>query len=331
MKFFETLCADSQRIRTGYLKLQYCNLLLTMTAITQNLPSFIKDPAIGLIGPHCYSSLVENLHVTDSVCLKLAISKGLGVAIVLGGAVMKIPQLLLILRARHAKGLSLPAFGLETLAYLITLVYAYRNNYPFSTYGENFFLTIQNVFITLLIIYYLPGTQSHLTTKRAKSNTPSVLVAGVVSIVTAYVLLVIPMHLIQFLQLATVPISLFSKIPQISENYRNKSTGQLSVFAVASQVFGCAARLFTTATEMGDSLVFAGFALAFVLNVALGIQIWMYWGQGVPATKEHWPREKQEFDEEPTEIVTPQYAQASFNHASATQPTTGRRWARKVD
>ncbi|KAG8834646.1 hypothetical protein FRC17_007948 [Serendipita sp. 399] len=300
-----------------------------MTAITQNLPSFIRDPAIGLIGVQCYSSLVENLHFADTVCLKLAISKGLGVAIVLGGAVMKIPQLLLILRARHARGLSLPAFALETLAYLITLVYAYRNSYPFSTYGENLFLTIQNVAITLLIIYYLPRTQSHLTTKRAKSNMPSVLVAGIATIAITYTLLVIPMHLMQLLQLGTVPISLFSKIPQISENYRNKSTGQLSVFAVASQVFGCAARLFTTATEMGDALVFAGFALAFVLNVALGLQIWMYWGQGVPSTKEHWPREKQGFDEdEPAEIVTPQYAQSSFNPI---QPTAGRRWARKVD
>jgi mannose-P-dolichol utilization defect protein 1 len=43
----------------------------------------------------CYESLVENLHISDTVCLKLAISKGLGIAIVLGGAVMKVPQLLL--------------------------------------------------------------------------------------------------------------------------------------------------------------------------------------------------------------------------------------------
>ncbi|CAG8654320.1 4978_t:CDS:2, partial [Acaulospora colombiana] len=119
--------------------------------------------------------------------------------------------------------------------------------------------------------------------------------AATIAVVTSYALLVIPMSSLQLLQLGTVPISLFSKIPQISENYRNKSTGQLSVFAVASQVFGCAARLFTTATEMGDSLVFAGFALAFVLNVILGLQIWLYWGQTVPVsttTKEQWPKEK---------------------------------------
>lgn len=306
-----------------------------MTAITRNLPSFIKDPAVGLIGPRCYVSLIENLHLSDVVCLKLAISKGLGIAIVLGGAVMKVPQLLLILRAKHAKGLSLPAFALETLAYLITLIYAYRNAYPFSTYGENFFLTIQNVVITLLIIYLLPSGQSHLTTKRARSNSPAVAMAGVIAIFTTYILLTIPMNMLQLFQLGTVPISLFSKIPQISENYRNQSTGQLSVFAVTSQIFGCAARLFTTATEMEDSLVFAGFALALVLNLALGWQIWMYWGQGVPTSKEHWPKEKPVISSNP-----PAEAVATHNHSHdapyahvnvPASSTGGRRWARKVD
>ncbi|PVF97804.1 mannose-P-dolichol utilization defect 1 protein [Serendipita vermifera] len=308
-----------------------------MTTITRNLPSFIKDPLIGLIGTKCYISLVENLHVADVVCLKLAISKGLGIAIVLGGAIMKVPQLMLILKARHARGLSLPAFALETLAYLITLFYAYRNKYPFSTYGENLFLTIQNTLITLLIIYYFPTSQSHLTTKRARSNRPIVGLAAAIAVVTSYTLLVIPMSSLQLLQLGTVPISLFSKIPQISENYRNKSTGQLSVFAVASQVFGCAARLFTTATEMGDSLVFAGFALAFVLNVILGLQIWVYWGQTVPgptSTKEQWPKEKIGLTttHSPDAFAPSVNVQPSFVHMNApVQPTGGRRWARKVD
>lgn len=43
---------------------------------------------------------------------------------------------------------------LETASYGISLAYASRNHFPFSTYGENFFLTIQNVVITLLIIFF---------------------------------------------------------------------------------------------------------------------------------------------------------------------------------
>ena len=46
----------------------------------------------------CYESLIENLDLSDSECIKYSISKALGVAIVLGGSIMKVPQLLLSMR-----------------------------------------------------------------------------------------------------------------------------------------------------------------------------------------------------------------------------------------
>lgn len=222
---------------------------------------------------------------------------------------------------------------METLAYLITFIYAYRNQFPFSTYGENLFLTIQNVLITLLIIHYFPHPQSLLTTKRAPSNTPVVLLASVITFVAIYVLLVVPLSTLQLLQMSTVPISLVSKLPQISQNYSNKSTGQLSVFAVVSQILGCAARLFTTLTEVDDVILLAGFALAFVLNLVLGIQIWQYWGKDVRGAakfkgKEPYPAEKT------PHTPTPAHQHPAFapvTPAGAPLPPSNRRWARKVD
>lgn len=49
---------------------------------------------------------------------------------------------------------------LETVSYGINLAYASRNRFPFSTYGENFFLTIQNVIITLLILSFSSGQRT---------------------------------------------------------------------------------------------------------------------------------------------------------------------------
>ena len=225
---------------------------------------------------------------------------------------------------------------METLAYLITLVYAYRNQFPFSTYGENLFLTIQNVLITLLIIHYFPHPQSHLTTKRAPSNTRVAFLASIIILVTTWMLLVLPITTLQLLQMGTVPISLFSKLPQISENYSNKSTGQLSVFAVVSQILGCAARLFTTLTEVDDVILLAGFALAFVLNLILGIQIWQYWGNDVRGAakvkeKESWPAAEKA---PPTHTPTPAHQHPAFapvTPAGAPLPPSNRRWARKID
>src|SRR5579862_8547074 len=140
-----------------------------LTSITRNLPPLIKDPATNLlgiplpsssslnvliVGNHCYAVLVENLDVFDTACLKLGISKALGLGIVVAGSIVKLPQLLKLVNARSGVGLSLSGYILETFAYTITLAYNVRLKFPFSTYGETAFIAIQNILILLLILHY---------------------------------------------------------------------------------------------------------------------------------------------------------------------------------
>ena len=53
------------------------------------------------------------------------------------------------------------AYFLETMDYAITLAYSFRHQFPFSTYGENLFLTVQIALITHLIIYFAPTYPPH--------------------------------------------------------------------------------------------------------------------------------------------------------------------------
>ncbi|GJE91609.1 mannose-P-dolichol utilization defect 1 protein [Phanerochaete sordida] len=306
-----------------------------MTAITRNLPWFVKDLGVSIVGEKCYVSLVENLNIEDVDCLKYALSKGLGIGIVVGGSIMKVPQLLLIVRAKSARGLSLSAYVLETLSYAITLAYSYRNSFPFSTYGENFFLTIQNIIITLLIIHY---PTSRLT--RAQSTAPRLALAAALTAVSGVVLYAVPPSTLSALQVATIPLSLFSKLPQIRQNARAHSTGQLSAFAVVAQIAGCLARLFTTSAEVGDPILTAGFALALVLNVVLGVQMWTYWGKdgreaGVSAGSKFEEREMEKIStntwpqNEKVEVIVQPASPIRAGTPTRQQP--GRKWARKVD
>ncbi|KAF7980323.1 hypothetical protein HWV62_38735 [Athelia sp. TMB] len=292
-----------------------------MTTITRNLPPFIRDLGVSIVGKKCYTSLVENLDVTDIECLKYSLSKGLGLGIVVGGSIMKVPQLLLILGARSARGLSLPAYIMETLAYAITTAYSFQHDFPFSTYGENFFLTIQNTLITLLIIAFNRGRN---TTTKLVATTLSAAAAGA----SLYAL---PKDSLAMLQIATLPLSLFSKIPQIRQNARAQSTGQLSAVAVIAQVAGCLARLFTTAQEVKDPLIAGGFALALLLNIVLGAQMWMYWGND-GKVKEKEEREMKVVAPVPVKAESsarPEVLRSASPLPRATTP--GRKWARKVD
>ncbi|KAJ7020009.1 hypothetical protein C8F04DRAFT_974903 [Mycena alexandri] len=296
-----------------------------MTTITRNLPWFIRDLGVSIVGKECYTSLIENLDFGDVKCIKYSISKGLGIGIVVGGSIVKVPQVLLIVRAKSARGLSLPAYILETLSYAITLEYAYRNEFPFSTYGENLFLTIQNVLITLLIILHAP---------RGTDKTANAVIASLGMLVFFLATSIIPLPLLALLQVTTLPLSLFSKIPQIRQNSRAQSTGQLSAFAVVSQVLGCAARLFTTATEVGDNIVSAGFALALVLNLVLGAQLWMYWGRDDVRERVAVPAEKFKSRASPAVAAyepTPVAWERSATPPPQSPATGGRKWARKVD
>ncbi|KAI7543949.1 hypothetical protein KC331_g7102, partial [Hortaea werneckii] len=62
--------------------------------LTHNLPDPITNAATQLLGDSCYRSLVHNINITDTVCLKLAISKALGIGIIGASSIVKIPQLL---------------------------------------------------------------------------------------------------------------------------------------------------------------------------------------------------------------------------------------------
>jgi mannose-P-dolichol utilization defect protein 1 len=63
------------------------------------------------------------------------------------GGIVKVPQIIKILQSHSARGLSLTSYLLDTASLLIVVAYNARLRFPFSTYGENAFLSIQNVVI----------------------------------------------------------------------------------------------------------------------------------------------------------------------------------------
>ncbi|RUS20450.1 hypothetical protein BC937DRAFT_95181 [Endogone sp. FLAS-F59071] len=232
------------------------------------LPSPLRDPLVLLVGDKCYTSLIEDFNLADLACIKYSISKALGFGIVLGGSIVKIPQILTIVATSSAEGLSLAAYYLESLSSAITFAYNYRQGNPFSTYGESLFLTLQNVIITLLILAY-----ARRRAALASSALGFFLVIQALSSPR-----ITPLLWMQSLYAVTIPINLASKVPQIYTNWSNKSTGRLSAFAVLNYFFGSTARVFTTLTELDDPLVLVGNVLAALFNGVLAAQLVYYWG-----------------------------------------------------
>ncbi|PHH71807.1 hypothetical protein CDD80_4975 [Ophiocordyceps camponoti-rufipedis] len=235
--------------------------------LTHNLPVPLRDLGVSLLGPDCYRSLVLDIDLSASECLKLAVSKGLGVAIVCAASVVKLPQIIKLMRARSADGVSFLSYLLETSALLITLAYNVRNGFPFSTYGESALILAQDVVISVLVLNY-----------GGKAPAAAVMVAALAAAAT---LLFSDSPLgpdkLAYLQAAAGLLGVASKLPQIAAIWQQGGTGQLSAFAVFNYLLGSLSRIFTTLQEVDDKLILYGFVSGFILNAILALQMLYYW------------------------------------------------------
>ena len=197
-------------------------LRAVLTPITHRLPAPIQELATMLLGDSCYRSLVHNLTISDSVCMKLAISKALSLAIVAASSVVKVPQMIKLINSGSAEGISFIGYLLETASLMVTIVYNVRNRFPFSSFGETAFIVIQNVAICFLVLEY-----------SGKGNMGTMLIAALAG--TGFVLFnsdLVSAELLQYMQMGAGAVAALSKLPQIIAIFREGGTGQLSAFTV---------------------------------------------------------------------------------------------------
>lgn len=197
--------------------------LQPLQVVTHALPTPVSNFGKTLIGDKCYKSLVFDIDVTDTECLKLSISKGLGLGIVGASSVVKVPQILKLVDSKSASGISFLSYLLETSSYLISLAYNHRNNFPFSTYGETALILAQNAVITVLVLNY-----------SGKASMAAMFVAALAaSVATLFSKEIINMEQMSILQAGAGTLGVASKLPQILAIWQQGGTGQLSSFTVS--------------------------------------------------------------------------------------------------
>ncbi|VDK41199.1 unnamed protein product [Taenia asiatica] len=212
-----------------------------------------------------YNSVVD--------CLKMLVSKCLGYGIVVGATLVKLPQIIKVLKAGSAKGLSIPAGLLELLCYTATSTLHFIFDCV-STYGDATFLLIQSAIISFLTISWEMSYLYGLT-----------FLSTYVCFVAYTLSPAVELSLLTLMQAANTPVILFSRGLQIYANFRNGSTGQLSAISVWLMTAGSLARIFTSIQETGDMLVILNFVVSSFVNIVLSVQIIYYWNCHLPEQK----------------------------------------------
>jgi len=241
-------------------------------SVVKQLPTEVHTWGSSLVGPYCYNKVVLGVDFSDVDCLKLGISKGLGIGIIAASAVVKVPQILKLIRSKSADGVSFLSYLLETSAYIISLAYNFRNGFPFSTYGETALIVGQNIIISVLVLNY-----------SGKAGLAAVFIATLAaSAAGLFSENVVDGQTLSYLQAGAGILGVASKVPQIAAIWQQGGTGQLSAFAVFNYLAGSLSRIFTTLQEVDDKLILYGFISGFVLNLILALQMIYYWN--APAT-----------------------------------------------
>lgn len=201
-----------------------------------------------------------------------------GVCVLIGSLLYKIPQVFRIVRRKSAAGISVLMYAMETLGTTFSAVYFARRAFPFVTYGESIFVMVQNVLIMMLIVIY-----QRLPKLSALCCSAFYLIALLFLYSSFF-----PLKFLMALQVCSIPVLNFARVPQIFLNFRRKSTGELSPITLGLQLLGNVARVFTTIAQVKDPLMLLGICVATCFNSVLFGQ-WIFYSRRRPHIPKRFP------------------------------------------
>ncbi|XP_061767897.1 mannose-P-dolichol utilization defect 1 protein-like [Nerophis ophidion] len=214
----------------------------------------------------CYTAFFLQYNFIDGACFKTLLSKVLGTAIILGSLMVKLPQIVKVIKAKSAEGLSFPSVLVELLAITGSIAYSVTNSFPFSAWGEALFVMLQTVTVGFLIQFY---------TKRTAKGVVFVLVyLGLLFLLMSPLT---PSSVVTTMQASNMPAVIVSRIIQGVTNFRNGHTGQLSAMTVFILFAGSLARVFTSVQETGDTLLVVTYVVSVACNLVIVVQVLYYW------------------------------------------------------
>ncbi len=212
----------------------------------------------------------------EGECVKLVVSKLIGIVIVVLSCSMKLPQIKVMLSSTsESSKLSEVSAVTDILSYLLIVLYNLHHNYPFNTYGENFTVLIQN--FVILVLFF----------RSTKSGLFRILYSSATVLFTAVCLhdKYVPEYLWAYIGTGSLPIIVISRVSTIIYLFNAKNPGPLSSFTFILAVGGCFTRILTTLAETGDKVLLLNLGVSLILNATILIQIFVYSGNNTKVSE----------------------------------------------
>ncbi|XP_076285214.1 mannose-P-dolichol utilization defect 1 protein homolog [Lasioglossum baleicum] len=238
--------------------------------VVATMAQLLKKVATIILSEKCMEEYFDEFNFMHAECFKATLSTCLGFAIICGSLLVKVPQVVKIVKGRSAQGINITSVLLDLFAITSMVSYSFVSGFPFSAWGDGVFLGLQTVAIAVLVLHF------NLDTTRAAT-----FLAAYVAVVTAAVSGMTPIKVLWACQTMNIPIVLISKLMQAYTNYSYGSTGQLSAVTGFMLFFGSLARIFTSIQETGDTSMILMYICSTLANSVIAFQILYYWNVDV--------------------------------------------------
>lgn len=186
-----------------------------------------------------------------------------------GGILVKLPQIINILRTMTVKGFSEVSLATEFLACLSYCAYNLKMGFPFKTWGEMALIAVQ-VGIQMSLYW-------SLTTEKISVAPRAACILLTTLAVYALMQDLLPPEFLPILGMVPSVLGSVARVPQIILNFRQGHTGNQSVITWGMSAAGNVIRVITTLAALGDMVLLAGHLCAGLLNLTLVSQILFYW------------------------------------------------------
>ncbi|KAK2584803.1 hypothetical protein KPH14_007116 [Odynerus spinipes] len=234
----------------------------------------IRNAALFLFTEECMKVYFDDFNYLHVGCFKATLSKILGLGIIGGSMLVKVPQIIKILKNKNSEGINFFSVLLDLFAITAMTSYSFVSGFPFSSWGDGISLGIQTLTIAVLVLHFGGDT--------AKATA---FLAAYLAIVTAALSGLTPIKILWACQAMNIPIVLISKFIQAYTNYSNGSTGQLSAITGFMLFLGSLARIFTSIQETGDTTMIVMYMCSTFANAIIAAQILYYWNVDTAASK----------------------------------------------
>lgn len=215
----------------------------------------------------CCNSIFVDLNLSDHECMSFLVSRAIGFGLVGFSCILKVPQLVQIVRHRSGRGISIPSLFMEISANVLGIAYHRQRQFPFATFGETIVILIQNLLIAFFVTHFSP--KYNLLSWNGFIVLGSCLLFAVERGLTSD-------SAIRLLWNVCLPLSIAYKLPQIWHTYRAGCKGELSKLSCFLTLMGSTGRVFTTIRELGDWSILSMYLLNMLLNGTILVQSIIY-------------------------------------------------------